>query len=87
MEMDKRDINPLWWLWLRLGASQILILKMFEWLKFVEICVVQVLRFIEDEQCFNTLTCNWLNTRLNLCVRMFLRSFFILKTFPFDESL
>jgi len=52
MKMDK-DCNDFHWLWLKLGIIHIT-LKMFEWFKPVEICMVQVLGFIEDKQCFNT---------------------------------
>jgi hypothetical protein len=52
---NKKDCNPLQWLWLQLGANELLIVKMLEWFKLVEICMVQILRFVEDEWCFNTL--------------------------------
>jgi hypothetical protein len=44
-----KDLNLVHQLWLRLGASQILSLKMLEWPKLVEICMVWVLGFIRDE--------------------------------------
>jgi hypothetical protein len=48
MKIDK-DSNLVHQLWLRLGASQILSLKMLEWPKLVEICMVWVLGFIKNE--------------------------------------
>jgi hypothetical protein len=48
MKIDK-DLNLVHQLWLRLGASQILLLKILEWLKLVEICMVWNLGFIKDE--------------------------------------
>jgi len=29
--------------------------KMLKWFKLAEICMVQILGFVEDERCFNTL--------------------------------
>jgi hypothetical protein len=48
MKIDK-DLNLVHQLWWRLGFSQILSLKVLEWLKLVEICMVWVLGFIKDE--------------------------------------
>lgn len=31
--------------------------------------------------------CNWLNTHLDLCVNMFLKTFFILENFPYDKAI
>jgi hypothetical protein len=39
-ETDKKDCKPLQQLWLPFGASEILTLKMLEWFKLVEICMV-----------------------------------------------
>jgi len=66
---------------------------MFEWFKFVEICIVYIIGFINDEQFFNTFVLmknkvhNWLNTHLDLWVNMFSQTFFILKNFPYDEAI
>ncbi len=55
LEMDKKRIAPFQQLWLRLGVNELLTMKMSEWFKLVEICMVQILGFVEDEWCSNTL--------------------------------
>jgi len=55
--------------------------------------MVQILGFVEDERCFNTLVFmknkvhNWLNTHLDFCVKMFGQTFFILENFLNDETI
>jgi hypothetical protein len=52
--------------------------------------MVQVLRFVQNEQCFSILDFmknkvhNWLNTHLYSCVKMFGQTFFTLENFPYD---
>jgi hypothetical protein len=77
LEMDKKkDCNPLWRLWLRLGANELFMMKMLKWFKFVEICMLQVLGSLEDERCFSTFSFmknkvhNRLNMHLDMCVKM-----------------
>ncbi len=53
--------------------------------------MVQVIGFVEDKRCFGTLVLmknkvrNQLNTNLDLCVRTFGQTFFILENFLYDE--
>jgi hypothetical protein len=93
LEMDKKkDCNPLWRLWLRLGANELLTMKMLKWFKLVEICMVQVLGSTKDERCFSTFSFmknkvrNRLNTHLDMCVKMFGHTFFIFEKNSYDES-
>jgi hypothetical protein len=56
LNMDKKkDCNSLQRLWLQLWANELLTVKIPEWFKLAKICMVQILGFIEDERCFNTL--------------------------------
>ncbi len=52
---NKKDYNPFRRLWLQFEANELLTMKMLEWFKLVEICMVKVLKFVEHEWCFNTL--------------------------------
>jgi hypothetical protein len=67
-------------------------MKMLKWFKLVEISIVQVLGSKEDEWCFSTFSFmknkvhNWLNTHLNLCVKMFGQTFFSFDNFSYDEN-
>jgi len=66
--------------------------KVNEYNKLVEIAMVEVLGFVEDERTFNNLSFmknklwNQLTTHLNLCVKMFSHNFFTLSNFPYDDA-
>jgi len=81
IKMDKRIAIPFG----NCGANEMLTLNMFKWFKLVEICMVHVLKFIEDEQCFSIFVfiknkvCNQLNTHIDLYVKMFGHTFFTLE--------
>jgi hypothetical protein len=70
-------LNPLTRLWRRVEASCLLRRKLFEFLKVVELVVVIVLGFVEDERTFNTLSFmknklkNHLSTHLPVVVGMY----------------
>jgi hypothetical protein len=94
LNMDKKkDCNSLQRLWLQLWANELLTMKMLEWFKLANICMVQILGSIEDEWCFNPLVymknkvCNRLNTHLDLCVKMFGQTCFILENLLYDEAI
>jgi hypothetical protein len=71
------NVNPLIQLWRTIEASQVLRIGMFEYLKVVEITIVQVLGSIEDECTFSTLTfvkpklCNHLAKHLKVAMGMY----------------
>jgi hypothetical protein len=64
-------------LWMKIISFPILICKLSEYKKLVEIAMVQVLGFVEDERTFSNLTFmknrlrNRLTTHLDVCVCMF----------------
>jgi hypothetical protein len=63
--------------------------KILEYIKLVELVVVQMIGSIEDEQCFFTLTFmktklkNLLMKHLELIIVMFNQRFFTMQNFPF----
>ncbi len=50
------DVNPITKLWRTLTSSRILENKLLEYIKLVELVVVQVIGYIENECCFFMLT-------------------------------
>jgi len=64
-------------LWMKIISFPILICKLSEYKKLVEIAMVRVLGFVEDERTFSNLTFmknrlrNRLTTHLDVCVCMF----------------
>ncbi len=73
-------MKPIIRMWLKIQFSPLLVLKLSEYIKVVEIAMVQILGLVEDERTFDNLAfmksklCNRLTTHLNLCVHMFTRS-------------
>jgi hypothetical protein len=72
---EESDFNSLTKMWHKVYRSPFLNHKLLEFIKLVEIVVVQVFSFVEDECTFsimafmNTKLWNQLNTRLNLCIK------------------
>ncbi len=87
------DYNPFQWLWLWLGVGELLTMMMSKQCKLVEICMVQIFGFVEDEWCFNILPSmkskvhNRLNTHIDLCVKMFWYTLFTLDNSLYDEAI
>ena len=85
-------LNPLTRLWRRLEASGLLRHKLSEYLKIVELAVVAVLRSVEDERTFSTLSFmkNKLRSRLNvhlpLAVAMHAQEFYTVTDFPYSAA-
>jgi hypothetical protein len=50
------DINPHTKLWRTLSSSQILEHQILEYIKLVELAIVQVIGLVKDEKCFFALT-------------------------------
>jgi len=72
------DLNPLTHLWWYLDSCIVLKVKAFpEFYKLDEVAIVQVLGFVEDERCFNSLAFlknklqNSLDTYLECVVGMY----------------
>jgi hypothetical protein len=51
-----KDVNPIIQMWLKIIFSSILVYKLDEYLKIVEIALVHVLGLVEDERIFNNLS-------------------------------
>jgi hypothetical protein len=72
------DMNLATKLWWYLTPSQILTLKILEYIKVIEIDVIHMIGNVEDEDCFSTLSfmknklCNWVIDHLDLVVCIFL---------------
>jgi len=79
------DVNPFTHLWCILLASILLACSFVEYVKLVEIAMVQVLGNVKDEWCFSSLALcksklrNWLTTNLGLVVKMFSQKFCLCK--------
>jgi len=63
------------------------------YVKLAKLAMCQVLGFVEDEHCFNTLFfmkgkfCNCFTTHLDVCVKMFSQDFYNLETFPYTMDI
>jgi hypothetical protein len=79
-------VNPLTRIWQVIKAPQVLSHSFLEFLKLVEIAMVHVLGFVEDEHCFSfasffkTKLCNCLDPRLELAIAMFSQKCFLVLT-------
>jgi hypothetical protein len=64
-----------------------------KYIKLVEIVVIQVLGFVENERTFSTISFiesrlqNQLSTHLNIFIRFYSQLFFILQNFPYDQAI
>jgi hypothetical protein len=56
------DVNPITKLWRTLTSFQILKNKILEYIELVELAIVQIIGFVEDEHCFSML--NFMKTKL-----------------------
>jgi hypothetical protein len=83
------DCNPTTKLWGRLASNVIVVDKLLEYLKLIELTIVMVLGSVEDERIFSNVNflklklCNWLTIHLDLVVKMFAQKFYHLDFFPF----
>jgi hypothetical protein len=53
---EVKDVNPIVQMWLKIIFSSILVYKLNDYLKIVEIALVHVLGLVEDERIFNNLS-------------------------------
>lgn len=83
-------MNLLTCMWCVIHAFQLLSHSFSKYLKLVEIDMVHVLNFIEDERCFNFISFlknkvhNYLNAHLQMVVAMYSHKFFTLDTFSYE---
>ncbi len=86
-------MNPIIHMWLKIQSSTLLVQKLSESMKVVEIAMVMVLGSMEDERTFSNLAfmknklCNRLTTHLDLCVHMFTHNFYNVINFPYDVGI
>jgi hypothetical protein len=77
-------------MWAQLAANVIMVQKLLEFFKVVEIAIVMVVRSVEDERTISTITfmesklCNHLTTHLNLVVWIYAQNVYKLENFPFN---
>jgi len=83
------NCNPCFRMWALLTINQIICSKLLEWLNLVELSMVMVLINMEDERCFSNLSFmksklrSRLTTHLDIVVKMYAQSFYIMEIFPF----
>ncbi len=86
----ENDLNPLTKLWCKVFSFPILNHKLLEYIKLVEIAIVQVLSLDENNQTFNIFSFmknklwNSVSTHLDLCTRFFNQHLFTFQSFPYD---
>jgi len=87
------DLNPFTKLWRMISSSQILEHQILEYIKLVELAIVQVIGIVKDERCFSTFTFmknkqrNWLTMDLELVIQMFSQKFFTMENLPFGTTI
>jgi hypothetical protein len=79
------DLNPLTKFWRFLSSSRIFEHQILEYIKLVELLVVQFIGLVQDERCFPKLTFmktklrNQLIVHLEVVIQMFSQKFFTIK--------
>jgi hypothetical protein len=90
---EPRDKNPVNKLWQKVGQNALMLSRLLEFIKLVEISVTATLGSVEDKRTFSTLgfmkskVRNRLGGHLDTCVKMFSQPFFNQDTFPYSESI
>ncbi len=90
---DGKECNHLKLMWLIVLGFKVLILGIFEYVKLAKLAVCQILGFVENECCSNTLSfmkgkfCNRFITHHDVCVRMFSQDFYNLESFPYTKAI
>jgi hypothetical protein len=93
MMWESKDVNLVTHMWLKIKSSTLVVRKLNEYMKVIEIAMVMVLGSVENERTFINLTfmknklCNQLTTHLDLCVHMFTQNFYIVTNFPNDVAI
>ncbi len=83
------DLNSFTKLWRFLSSSWIFEHQILEYIKLIELVVVQVIGLVENEQCFPNLIFmktklrNQLTVNLELVIHMFSQKYFTMENFPF----
>jgi hypothetical protein len=92
--MEKlKDENPITKLWCQLVTNSLLIVHLFEFMKLVELAIIQIIGSVKDESTFSTLTFmkfklwNCLAGHLNIVICMFAQDFFTKDSFPFHATI
>jgi hypothetical protein len=87
------DMNPLTRMWHLVTTSHILVTSFPEYVKLVELAMVQVIGSVDDKKCFSILTfmkyrfSNRLTTHLPFVVHMFAQHFYTIHNFPYLECI
>ncbi len=90
---EENELNPIIRLYYKIFTFGIFNHKFLEYIKLVEIVIIQMLTSIEYEQTFNTINLmkkkswNHLNTHLDFYTRFYIQHFFILQNFPYDQAI
>lgn len=90
---EDNELNPITRLWWKFSMSTILTHKLFEYMKLVEIAIVQVLRFVENKHTFNMISFmnnklwNRLNNHLDLCTKFIMNNFLHFRIFLMNMPL
>jgi hypothetical protein len=85
------DLNPLSRLWKKLFSNPLLSACFSEFMVVVELTVVQIMGFVEDEKTFSTFTFmktrlwNRLCEHLGLVVHMYAQPFYTFDTLPYHD--
>jgi hypothetical protein len=89
----ENDLDPLTKLWCKFFSFPVLNHKLLEYIKLVEIAIVQVLSLDENNQTFNIVSFmknklqNNVSTHLDLCTRFFNQHLFTVQSFPYDWAI
>jgi hypothetical protein len=90
---EPSNVNLVIQMWLKIQFSPLLVLKLSEYIKVVEITMVQIMGSVEDERTFSHLAFmksklhKKLTTHLDLCVCMFTQNFYNVSNFPYDIAI
>jgi hypothetical protein len=93
LKKDGKECNHLKCMWSIVLGFKVFILGISKYVKLAKLVMCQVLGFVEDECCFNTLSfmkgkfCNCFITHLDVCVRVSSQDFYNLESFPYTKAI
>jgi hypothetical protein len=79
-------------MWHLVTTSHILVTNFLEYVKLVELAMVQMIGSVEDKKCLSIIAlmkskfCNRLTTHLPFVVHMFVQHFYTIHNFPYKKS-
>ena len=88
-----RDFKPMTKLWRTFGQTTMMLSRLSEWIKVVELVVIVVLGSLEEKRTFSILSfikskfSNRLGSHLDTCVKVYVQEFFTQESFFYQSAI